>query len=107
MPDVLFLESDFRPLVATTKMVRDVLQSMAMLFNLPACPKDAEVYEHYIMRQLPTEAIDSFEEHVLICGECQNVVDEFDLFVQALRALAPERFQVAPHSHRDKRLAIA
>ena len=78
-----------------------------MLLNLPECPKDAEVIEHYILGQLPVEAVDSFEEHVLLCGECQTVVDEFDVFVAALRELEPERFQATSRDYRGKLLAIA
>lgn len=76
-----------------------------MLHTLPACPKDAEVFEHYITGQLPAEATDYFEEHVLVCDHCQTVVDEFDAFVSALRSVAPDRFQVAPHSHPHERRA--
>lgn len=72
-----------------------------MLLKLPACPKDADVFEHYLTGQLPAEEVDHFEEHVLLCDHCQTVVDEFDTFVAALRLLAPDRFQVVPH--RDRR----
>jgi anti-sigma factor RsiW len=69
-----------------------------MLHKLPVCPKDADVFEHYLRGQLPAEAVDNFEEHVLVCDHCQTVVDEFDSFVAALRLLAPDRFQVVRHN---------
>ena len=72
--------------------------------NVVTCPKDIDVFAHYMRGQLPSEAADCLEEHVLICDQCQSVVDEFDSFVDALRSLAPARFQ--PRARKCRELEL-
>jgi len=50
-------------------------------------PSDGEI-EQYALGILPGADIASFEQHVLICEDCQNRVAAMDADVQAMQAAA-------------------
>ena len=49
---------------------------------------DAEQVELYSLGVLAPEAIPVFEQHVLICSDCQDRVAEMDADVQGMQAAA-------------------
>jgi anti-sigma factor ChrR (cupin superfamily) len=52
-------------------------------------PEDAQI-EQYALGVLPTGAIPAFEQHLLICHDCQDRVAEMDAEVQGMQAAARE-----------------
>ena len=44
-----------------------------------------EVVERYCLGRLPAAESESFEEHLLICGQCRNRLRESERFVQSMR----------------------
>lgn len=59
------------------------------------CLHDAA--EAYILERLPAAELDEFEEHLLICSDCQERVRESDQFVRSIRAA----FSAETHTHRS------
>ncbi len=47
---------------------------------------DEAVLESYSMNKLDGEQLDVFEEHLLICAECQDRVTDTDSFVRGMRS---------------------
>ena len=47
---------------------------------------DEIVLESYCMNKLDGEQLDVFEEHLLVCGECQDRVTDTDSFVRGMRS---------------------
>jgi anti-sigma factor ChrR (cupin superfamily) len=52
-------------------------------------PDDRQI-EEYALGILPAEAIPEFEQHLLICHDCQDRVAEMDAEVQGMQAAARE-----------------
>ncbi len=50
---------------------------------------DDDAIERYSMGVLPEAELERFEEHLLVCPECQCRVEETDHFVTAVRQVAP------------------
>jgi hypothetical protein len=46
----------------------------------------AQMIELYSLRRLGEELVPSFEEHLLVCAECQEALREEDAFSQSLIA---------------------
>ena len=49
---------------------------------------DDERIEEYSLGVLPVERVAGFEQHVLICRECQQRVAEMDAYVRGMQAAA-------------------
>ena len=45
-------------------------------------------FEKYLMGMLPRAACAASEEHLLLCADCRDRLDETELYVQAIRAAA-------------------
>src|SRR5688572_19962240 len=52
----------------------------------PNFPDDS--FEQYSMGRLPANDLEAFEEHLLICPECQDRLTESDRFVRTMREAA-------------------
>ncbi len=55
-----------------------------------------DLAETYVLRRLKAMELDEFEEHLLICMDCQDRVRESEAFIQSLRAA----FSAETHTHR-------
>jgi methionine-rich copper-binding protein CopC len=47
-----------------------------------------EALEQYATRSLPEAALAEIEEHLLVCSQCQQQLEEIDAFVSAMRSAA-------------------
>ena len=53
------------------------------------CPADPEdLAENYVMDALDAPDLVAFEEHLLICEQCRDGVEDADMFVRAMRSAA-------------------
>ena len=50
--------------------------------------REQEEIESYSMGKMPEAEMEAFEEHLLICEQCQHAVAEFDAYVPAVRSAA-------------------
>jgi hypothetical protein len=57
----------------------------------PASHPDEETLELYALGRLPESQADPIEEHLLICGPCQNALKELDDYVTAMKGALQER----------------
>jgi hypothetical protein len=51
--------------------------------------------EHYVLGRLGPAELEAFEEHLLVCGICQDAVDFEDEFVGLFKEV-PQTFEVQP-----------
>jgi hypothetical protein len=54
-----------------------------------------ESAEHYVLGRLGSAELEAFEEHLLVCGICQDAVDFEDEFVALFKEVA-QTFEVQP-----------
>jgi len=59
-------------------------------------PEDSEI-EQYSLGVLAAEDIPGFEQHLLICHECQDRVAQMDAEIQGMQAAARELRAKQPH----------
>jgi Putative zinc-finger len=50
-----------------------------------------DVLEQYLMKSLPEDDIASVEEHLLICSDCQDQVEETETFIRAAKIALLDR----------------
>jgi hypothetical protein len=51
---------------------------------------DDEVVEAYAMRRLAEPVLSAYEEHLLICEDCQKRLQQMDEYLDAMRRAARE-----------------
>ncbi len=54
--------------------------------SLNHCPCSPEVAEAYAMERLAADKVEAFENHLLICPDCQDRVADADAFIWSIRA---------------------
>ncbi len=70
-----------------------------MLKLLQAHPSE-EILEGYAFGRLDAASLESFEEHLLICEECQSALDQTEDYIRLMKAAAREFEERAPESWR-------
>jgi hypothetical protein len=54
----------------------------------PSLHPDDEVVEAYAMRRLEEPLLSAYEEHLLICEDCQKRLQQMDQYLDAMRRAA-------------------
>ena len=65
------------------------------------CTDDAdaqEAAEAYVLKRLPENEYERYEEHLLVCPRCQDAVQDFDVFLSNARIALAE----PPHGHKTR-----
>ena len=68
------------------------------------CEWSDDTIERYSMRNLPDDEAAAFEEHLLVCEECQSRLKEAETFAESMRLAALQLCQT-PSPNAAKRLA--
>jgi hypothetical protein len=62
----------------------------------PGSHADDDVLEQYSLGSLPETDLEPFEEHLLVCPECQDRLAETDLYVASMKSAAATVAEPAP-----------
>lgn len=66
-----------------------------------------DVLEEYIFRRLSEAGLATVEEHLLICQQCRDVLQELDDFVQAMKGCAEREAEKIPAAGQAGRRKVA
>jgi anti-sigma factor RsiW len=64
------------------------------------CQVQDDTIERYAMGRLAKTSLARFEEHLLLCEECQDRVFEMDAYLAALRGTLEQPLQAVAHDER-------
>lgn len=72
--------------------------------QIPSVHPTEELLEEYCFRRVSEPALTVLEEHLLICGVCQDVVSRLDEYIALMKAATRNGLGLLPHQQIHRRL---